>query len=139
MFGDVDDSVGIKEKPGGEGSYIDASLTELECERKIICGIDFLEISLREGVAYENPSFQRAVGGKEHGRGVHLKDVVGFFLGEQGPNASHAFGAGRLNLLPESVHFLGLGVELCFVQLSKMEAVRFGFCHSEVGAGRGSV
>ena len=52
---------------------------------------------------------------KKNLAGIELEIVVGGFRGEHHFQASGAFGAGGLDLLPEGVEFLALGFDFGFV------------------------
>src|SRR5208282_3087394 len=117
VFGNVNGGVGIAEKARDEGLDVHASLREPKGERKIISGIGFLEIGLGDGVA---DNFQGIGGGVhliEDLAGIELEIVVGGFCCEHEFKARGAFGASGLELLPEGVEFLALGIDLGFVQL----------------------
>src|SRR5208283_667645 len=61
LLRNADDGVGIAQETSGERADVHALLSQSHAERKIVGGIGFLEIGLRDGIAYEKQGFRRVV------------------------------------------------------------------------------
>lgn len=57
MLGNVDYRIRIEQKFGSERADVDSGLAEVDGKSQIVCGVAFLEIRLREGVADQRAGF----------------------------------------------------------------------------------